>query len=89
MNTAFEEIVNQVDEITQAWTGRAANRSDIRRAIRNITEVAQLRGQADTAGAGFFRLLAEEPSRVPQLVRSATSGRAVDVVKALVEYGGK
>lgn len=89
MNTAFEEIVNQVDEITQAWTGRAANRSDIRRAIRNITEVAQLRGQADAAGTGFFKLLAEEPNRVPLLVRSATSGRAVDVVKALVEYGRK
>lgn len=88
-STALEEIVNQVDEITQAWTGRAADRPTIRRAIRNITEVAQLRGQADAAGTGFFKLLAEEPSRVPQLVRSATSGRVVDVVKALTEYGRK
>lgn len=85
----FEDLVDQVDEATQCVTGRPADRRRIRAALRAVIETAQLRGQADAMGVGFFRLLAEEPFRVPQLVRSATSGRVVDVVIALVAYGRK
>lgn len=72
-----------------AWDSRYnAMVAKATRALTNLDEAAQMRGPVVRADlwAGFFKLSANEPHRLPRLIDSIVMLRLDDVARALLAY---
>lgn len=73
-----------------AWDGRYnATVARATRALTALFEAAALRGLLDDVVAGYFKLSANEPHRLPKLVDSIVLLRLPEVGRALVTYNAE